>query len=110
MVVYDSRAYSPNEVLAAVRSGSALGKELQRKIEQGKMGTPDETLEALAAERLVKLLQERPVTVIRLVEPWRRPALTPEDLKEEIRQRTSLGRKLIEEEVKYLERVRKKYG
>lgn len=110
MVVYDSMAYSPNTVLAEVRAGTPLGRELQRKVERGQIGTPEETLEALAEARLLKLLQERPVTVIRLVEPWKKPELSPEELKEEIRKKTPLGRRLIAEEVEYLKRVRERYA
>ena len=74
-------------------------------IETGRWGTPEETLEALAAERLKKLYQERPI--VRITIDGKK---TSKELIEEIQKRTPLGRELIESEMAYIKRLRERYG
>ena len=104
LLVVDNVAYSPNDALAEVRAGTPLGRKLQTMIETGRWGTPDEVLEALAAERLKKLYRERPVVRITI-----QGKKTSKELIEEIEKRTKLGRELIESEIEYMKRLKERY-
>jgi len=104
LVVVDTRAYSPKEVLSEVRKGTDLGRRMQEEVERGG-ATPEETLEALAVARLKKLMEERPVDIVRLVAPGEEPVTSAEELKRLIQERKGLGRKLIETEKKYIQRM-----
>jgi len=105
LLVVDNVAYSPNDALAEVRAGTPLGRRLQTMIETGRWGTPEEVLEALAAERLKKLYRERPVVRITIGGKW-----TSEELIREIEKRTPLGEELIRSEIEYMKRLRERYG
>jgi len=104
LLVVDNVAYSPNDALAEVRAGTPLGRKLQAMIETGRWGTPDEVLEALAAERLKKLYRERPD--VRITSQGKK---TSKELIEEIEKRTKLGRELIESEIEYMKRLKERY-
>lgn len=104
LLVVDSVAYSPSDALAEVRAGTALGRKLQTLIETGRWGTPKETLEALAAERLKKLYRERPI--VRITIDGKK---TSKELIQEIDKRTKLGRDLIESEIEYMKRLKERY-
>lgn len=105
LLVVGLTAYTPSQALAEARAGSELGRILQRIIETGRWGTPEEVLEALAAERLKKLHRERPI--VRITIDGKK---TSKELIEEIQKRTPLGRELIKSEMAYIKRLREKYG
>lgn len=110
LVVVNSIAYTPQEILAEVEAGTELGAKLQSKVESSTYGTPQTILEALAETRLEKLLRERPVTIVRLVVPGEKPELTAEETIREVKERTELGRKLLEREIRYISHLRERYG
>lgn len=110
LVVVDTIAYTPQEVLAEVEAGTELGAKLQSKVEASTYGTSRKLLEELAEVRWDKLLTERPVTIVRLTVPGMKAELTAEETMKEIRERTEYGKKLLEGEIRYIEHLRKRYG
>lgn len=107
LIVVDSTAYTPNEVLEEVRKGTELGERLQTKVETRELGTPEDLQTELAKERIKKILEERPVDVIRLTVPGEDPEKTAERLKEDIDTETDFARKLIDQEKSYIDRLRR---
>lgn len=110
LIVVDSIAYTPREVLAEVEAGTGLGAKLQSNVEASAYGTSRELLEELAEVRIDKLLRERPVTIVRLVPPGEKPEFTAEETMREVRERTDYGKKLIEREIRYMAHLRERYG
>lgn len=91
--------YTPSQILFEVSRGSPLGEQLQKMVEAGDFGTP---LEKIAEMRLEQLLKQGiPYDIVTLSGR----VLTPQELLEEIKKRTPLGKQLIQAEIKQMKRV-----
>jgi len=102
LITVEGKSYTPNEVLREVRNGTALGEKLQEKVETGGLR---ERLEALAKERVTKLLEKRPAGIAWLAPPDWPKELSPEEIKEEVRKQSDIGRQFIEMEKSYMHRL-----
>ncbi len=110
LIILDSIAYSPNEVLSEVEAGTELGAKLQGRVEARAYGTSLDLEMALAEKRIEMRLKRTPVTIFRLVPPGEKSELTAEEQLKAIRERTPLGMELLERERRYMTRIKERYG
>jgi len=111
LIILDSIADSPNEVLSEVEAGTELGAKLQGRVEARAYGTSLDLELALAEKRIEMRLKETPAAeLVRLVPPGEKSVLTAEEQLEAIRERTPLGMELLENEIRYMMRIKERYG
>jgi len=91
--------FTPRQVLFEVSRGSPLGAQLQQMVESGRFGTPIEQLAEIRLEELIK--RGYPYKIATLSGK----VLTPEELLQEIKRKTPLGRQLIQAEIKQMQRL-----
>jgi len=101
-------SYSPQQILREVRRGSSIGKELQKKVESSRLAHSFEEDEALAEERLTKLLKEKPIRIAMLTRPETgKEEFSSKELIEHIKKKDELGKALVESEVEQVEAMLK---
>lgn len=103
LIVLGDSAYTPNQVLSEVSRGTALGNQLQQKIEAGKF-SPAMDKYALALLRLRERLGKMPSDA-RIAHGGK--VFSPQELLKEVEAGTPIGRSFIEAEVKRTEEVLK---
>ena len=95
LVILQGYAYTPDQVLSEVRQNTALGSSLQGVIERRQF-TAAEDKYALAVARLRQRLNQVPPTT-RLTRQGR--VYTPQQLLQEIEQRTPVGQAVVQDEL-----------
>jgi len=98
LIIYQNKVYTPRHVLEEVEKDSALGKDLQRVIEQKKFTSALDKYQ-LAIIRLKRFLEGAPEFKM-AVGPR---VYTARELLEEIQKGSKLGRGLIEAEIRKIE-------
>jgi len=102
LIKLEGITYSPQQILQEVRNKTPLGEKLQKRVEGLRFGSTLED-EETAEERLVTLLEERPVRVAALTTPEEgKHELTSEELIERIKKKDKVGRSLLRTEVKHM--------
>ena len=105
LLVVEGRAYTPNEVVAEVRSGTETGRKLASTIEREDFtDIVDEY--GVAVERLRKRLGDMPESMV--VATLSGERYTPSEVRSQVDEGTSLGRALIAAEVSHIHDVLKK--
>lgn len=101
LIRLNNTVYTPTQILAEVTRESPVGAKLQEKVEGLRYGSTLED-ESLAEERLVKLLEERPVRISMLTRPGEKEQLSSKELIERIKKKDRLGKSLIKTEEKHM--------
>lgn len=104
LVISGGRAYTPNEVLAEIREGSATGAALQRKVETHDFTAIEEEY-ALAILRVKERLRKLPESF--KIASIDGEMYSPSQMLEEIEKGTAAGREMVEAEMSRLEEVTK---
>lgn len=108
IIIYNGVAYTPRMILMEVERGTPVGEYLQRKLEVGSYGTTPEEEYHLAMIRLEQILRKyppnKPIVGVLSYPPYE---LTPEDLLNEIRNRTELGKMFVRAELEHVRRLLK---
>lgn len=109
LIIHEGEYYSPKDVLREVESNTALGADLQKVLDAGRISVTatGEQVEELAVERLITLHTEKPATLYSL--SIKHPVVTSEEMIEEIRKRTELGLEEINAEIKHMRDIIKYY-
>ena len=104
LVICEGSAYTPNEILTEVQSGSELGKKLQGIVERREF-TDIEVKYALAVLRLRERMAQLPESFRFVVADG--TGYSPADMLKEIEKGSRIGREFIESEMTRLEEVLK---
>lgn len=107
LIKLNNTAYSPKQILAEVRKGTAIGASLQSKVEGLRFGSALED-EETAEQRLIRLLEERPIRVAALVDPdIKKEEFSSKELIECIKKRDKIGKSLLKTEQKHMSAMMK---
>lgn len=101
-------SYTPQQILHEVRRGSSIGNELQKKVEGARLAHSFEEDEALAEERLTKLLKEKPIRIAMLILPeYGKEEFSSKELIEHIKKKDDIGKAMVESELEQVEAMLK---
>ena len=103
IIEYRGKLWTPNEILRQIESNpeDPVSKALQSMLEKRMFGASGNAWK-IAKTRLIELIQKHPtVWYLYSIE---KPILTAEERKKEIMEETPFGRKLIELELRRLQR------
>lgn len=103
IIEYQGKLWTPNEILRQIESNpeDPVSKALQSMLEKRMFGASGNAWK-IAKTRLIELIQKQPtVWYLYSIE---KPILTAEERKREIMEETPFGRKLIELELRRLQR------
>lgn len=102
LVICEGRAYTPNEILTEVQSGSELGKKLQGIVER-KEFTDVEAKYALAVLRLRERMAQLPETFRFYGADG--SSYSPSEMLEQIEKGSRVGRQFVESEMTRMQEV-----
>lgn len=105
LLVVDSKQYTPNQILSEMRAGTRIGMSLGSKLDLAKTLITLDSAEyiTLAKQRLIKLNTDRPITIMSL--SLARPKMSSQDMIIEINQNTTVGKTMVNNELKHMKYI-----
>ena len=102
LIRLDTTVYTPRQILDEVRRKTPVGTRLQTKVEGLRFGSTLDD-EVTAEERLIKLLEERPIRIAALVDPdIGKEEFSSKELIERIKKKDKIGKSMLKTEIEHM--------